>query len=78
MKHVRIGELFTDRELRAAAKLYAQCQPGEFNRRVVAEIVGPAMPRINKATGQENDARYFGYALEYALGLTGPDPLEEQ
>jgi hypothetical protein len=69
MQFRMIGEIFTMRELRAAGKLYAECKPGEFNRRVVAEIVTPALPRINKTTGQENDARYLGYALEYAFDI---------
>ena len=64
---VSLGELFTPAELRAATKLYCECKPGEFNKRVVEQIVEPALPRINKVTGQENDARYWGYALEYAL-----------
>ena len=66
-KSISIGQLFTASELDAAAKLYDECRPGEFNKRVVAQIVEPALPRINEVTGQENDARYWGYALEYAL-----------
>jgi hypothetical protein len=62
-----IGDVFTKTEIKKAQKLFAKCKPGEFNKRVVAEIVEPAMPRINKATGQENDARYFGYLLEHLL-----------
>jgi hypothetical protein len=62
-----IGDVFTKAEIKKAQKLFAKCKPGEFNKRVVAEIVEPAMPRINKATGQENDARYFGYLLEHLL-----------
>lgn len=64
---MRIDQIFTASEIKAAIKLYAECKPGEFNKRAVDEIVTPAMPRINKATGQENDPRYLGYALEYAL-----------
>jgi hypothetical protein len=66
-KQISIGELFTAAELKAATKLYGECKPGEFNKRVVKQIVEPALPRINKVTGQENDARYWGYALEFAL-----------
>jgi hypothetical protein len=66
-KTIAIGELFTEAELKAATKLYGKCKPGEFNKRVVEQIVKPALPRINKVTGQENDAQYWGYALEFAL-----------
>ena len=62
-----IGELFTEREINAAVKLYNECKPGEFNKRVVEKIVEPAMARINKVTGQENDPRYFGYLLEFVI-----------
>lgn len=64
---IKIGELFTEEELKAALKLYRKYQHGEFHERIVKEIVEPALPRINQVTGQENDARYWGYALEYAL-----------
>lgn len=67
MKQVTIAELFTDNEIKAAVKLHAECKPGEFNRRVVEQLVRPIMPRINKATGQENDERYIGYMLEFAI-----------
>lgn len=66
-KTITVGELFTATELKAATKLYGKCKPGEFNTRVVEQIVKPALPRINKVTGQANDARYWGYALEFAL-----------
>ena len=65
MKQAAIRALFTRAEIRAAAKLLAQCQPGEFSRRVVEEIVQPAMPRISKMT--DHDARYLGYVLEIWL-----------
>lgn len=67
MKTITISDVFTDAEIKKAQKLFAKCKPGEFNKLVVEQIVQPAMPRINKATGQENDARYFGYMLEHVL-----------
>jgi hypothetical protein len=67
MTQISISQLFTDVEIKAAVKLYAECSPGTFNKRVVEQIVRPAMDRINKATGQENDERYIGYMLEFAI-----------
>jgi hypothetical protein len=67
MKQLNLGDLFTKDEIEAASKLFFECKPGEFNRRVVEQIVQPAMLRINAATGQENDARYMGYLLEYVF-----------
>ncbi|MCK1671080.1 hypothetical protein [Bradyrhizobium sp. 150] len=67
MKTITISDVFTDAEIKKAQKLFAKCKPGQFNKLVVEQIVQPAMPRINKATGQENDARYFGYLLEHAI-----------
>jgi hypothetical protein len=66
-KLIAIGEVFTEAELKAATKLFGECKPGEFNKRVIEQIVEPALPRINEVTGQANDARYWGYALEFAL-----------
>lgn len=64
---VTLQDLFTSDEIERAKKLYREASPGTFNRLVVKEIVEPAMDRINKVTGQENDARYIGYALENVL-----------
>lgn len=36
---------------------------GEIRRR----IIEPNMERINKALGQENDATYLAYAIQFAL-----------
>ncbi|MGY3581783.1 hypothetical protein [Bradyrhizobium sp. USDA 4350] len=66
-KTVSLTDLFTAEELDAAVELYDSCSPGTFNAAVVQKIVQPALPRINQVTGQENDAKYWGYALEHAI-----------
>jgi hypothetical protein len=68
-KTISIGELFTVAEIALAAELYKNfrgtgCFAAECERCVVA----PALSRINATTGQQNDARYWAYALEFALG----------
>jgi hypothetical protein len=69
MKTRTLDQLFTAAELNKAIELYEQCRKtGErFNKRCAAEIVEPALARINKTTGQENDASYLAYGIEYAL-----------
>ena len=72
---ISLAELFTEAELQAAVELYENSSPGTFNKAVVEKIVEPALPRINKVTGQENDARYWGYALEHAISSSrAPKP----
>lgn len=66
MKQFSLGDIFTAEELDRARSLFEEDERG-FVARAVVEIVRPAMPRINAATGQENDERYIGYALQHAL-----------
>lgn len=70
-KHFELGDLFTEAEIEAARTLYLQLPTEQFNRRVVEEVVQAAMPRIDRVTGQQNDARYMGYALANAFMSTG-------
>jgi hypothetical protein len=65
MKKIALGKLFTEQELAKAAALWAKTRMSPlFHSRVRDEVVIPAMPRINKVTGQENDADYMAYMLE--------------
>lgn len=61
MKQVRIGDIFTDADIKRAYAL--DLDPGAIER----VIVRPLMDKINEVTGQENHARYWAYALIYAL-----------
>lgn len=71
MKMVNIGELLTDKELAKAREIYRTTKLGERHKALVAQVVEPAMKHINEVTGQENDAGYIAYALEYAIASTG-------
>jgi len=62
---------FTKQELMTAAGICRSCAPRERNRMLVDKVVRPAMPRINKATGQENDERHLGYLLEHLIWGAG-------
>lgn len=62
MNRQAIEVLFSEEEL-AQAKAICEEIPLP-NKKLTEAIVGPAMPRINNLTGQENNDRYFAYALE--------------
>lgn len=74
-RNVTLGQLFTDEELQRAFKICAETVTHQRNKKLVAEIVEPAIDRINKATGQENDPRYFGYMMEAAYNTLTLRPL---
>jgi hypothetical protein len=68
-KKFRVGDLFTADEIARAKALYdATIGTGTFARKCARDIVRPALPRIEKITGQENNELYLAYALELALG----------
>lgn len=69
MKTIELGKLFTVDELKRAASIFAT--ETWAHQRIVDEIVTPKMAHINAVTGQENDAGYIAYALEYALRKGG-------
>jgi len=68
---IMLASIFSREEIDELEKLWIHCNArGEylqFHARCKAQIVEPAMERINKITGQENDASYIAYALEFAL-----------
>lgn len=57
--------LFSEIERAAARKIMDDERLGSAHERLLKEIVEPAMPRINQATGQENSPKYMAYCLEY-------------
>jgi hypothetical protein len=66
MKQHTLGELFTQGEIDTAAELYDMYQnTGRLNGALCEQVIRSALPRINRVTGQQNDARYLGYALEH-------------
>lgn len=63
---MKLGDIFTVEEFGRAVKI-ARDKPNNLHHRLRDEIVLPALPRINAATGQENNADYFAYLLEYVV-----------
>lgn len=64
---VPITSFLTMQEIERAVLLYQSAVPGTFAARCRDEIIAPILPRINEALGQENDALYLAYAVEYVL-----------
>lgn len=86
-KNVKLGELFTDEELKLARRIVAEHErtmsmvfeddrppkkaiPIPAAQEIADRVTRPAIDRINKVTGQENDPMYWAYALEYAITST--------
>jgi hypothetical protein len=65
---ITIDQFLTDAEIASAQKLYRTARPGTFAQRCAAEIITPQIERINQALGQENDALYLAYCVEYVIG----------
>lgn len=60
MKQATLKDFLTDREIRRAMEL-------QNARAICQEIIKPAIARINRALGQENDPMYIAYVVEYAF-----------
>ena len=67
MKSITIADFLTEAEISQAVRMWTE-DPRTFHKRVLTEILEPNMARINKALGQENDASYLAYMLEYVIG----------
>lgn len=59
-KEISIGEVFDEKLIEEAL----QCKT---HNELLEKIVKPNMDMINAKTGQENDPKYWAYALEYAI-----------
>lgn len=66
-----IGQIFSAAQINKAQQMYAKDKTN-FASRFASEVAKPGLQEINKRTGQENDPRYLGYLMEYALGRTSP------
>lgn len=77
-KMIVLTDLFTEKEIDDSfkiiadhwtvlpAELYGRDQVPALTDTLVEKIVDPVLPRINEKTGQQNDARYLAYVLQYA------------
>jgi len=71
MKSVAIQDFLTQGEIERAIDLYAKCAADDnsapFSILCEREIIEPAIDRINKTLGQENDPKYLAYCVEYTM-----------
>jgi hypothetical protein len=68
LKQISLGEMLTPEQLEAALTLWNELKgTGRFAAEAARIIIEPNLPAINQKLGQENDARYLAYALEYAF-----------
>lgn len=65
-KMVRIADYLTDAQIKLAVKFWVEDRR-TFVDRVTKEIIEPNLPEINRKLGQENNARFLAYAVEYVL-----------
>lgn len=61
------SDFLTATEIQKARKIYREAETGTFASRCAKEIIEPVLERINKAFGQENDARYLAYLVEHSF-----------
>jgi hypothetical protein len=66
-KMVTLPEFLTTAEIERAVKLYREAGIGKFAARCEAEIIAPILPRIQETLGQEMNARYVAYMVEYVM-----------
>jgi hypothetical protein len=62
-KTVALTDFLDAKQIKAAEALYKD--PYTFHKNVVEQILVPNMAEINRKLGQENDAGYLAYAMEF-------------
>lgn len=69
MPKVMSNALFTAEEMEHARRIRDEGYNGlMLHRRLVADVIEPARPRIDALTGQENNSQYLGYLLIHLMG----------
>jgi hypothetical protein len=67
MRTITLKDILHDREIKQAIALYKRVQPHKLNAALVDKLIAPNLDRINRDLGQDNDARYLAYCVEYCL-----------
>ncbi len=63
---ITLRDFLTPAQIRAALMIW-NTDRHSFHRRVLDEVVLPAMPEINRKLNQENVPAYIAYLIEYVL-----------
>jgi hypothetical protein len=66
-KQMSIDQFLTRAEIEQAWEMYRTNTSSSFASRVATYIITPNMERINAALGQENNAMYLAYCVEYTF-----------
>jgi hypothetical protein len=69
MKHVTIGAMLTDEQVKQAIAVFTEHRgdSGGCVAKIREAIIAPNLEAINGKLGQENDASYLAYAVYYAM-----------
>ena len=68
MKYVAIADFLTDAEIDKALVIIAEARGDcSLHAKLRDAVIAPNMARIDAALGQENDADYLAYAVEFVL-----------
>lgn len=58
---ITLGDFLTDAQIQKAVDLYPD------TKAIREQVIEPNMATINRKLGQENDAAYLSYAVQYAI-----------
>jgi hypothetical protein len=61
-----LADFLTKQQIKAVVEIW-RTDNSNFHRRVLEEIVRPAMPDINRKLGQKNVPQFIAYAIEYVM-----------
>jgi hypothetical protein len=73
MKNVTLGDIVNQDETRRATAIFQ-----EAVTRIAAEVITPALPRINAWTGQANDPRFLAYMVMIAIATTAGEKVADE
>lgn len=66
-RDVAITDFLTPEQITKAWKMYENGPAHTFVKRCAEEIIEPNLPEINEKLGQENNALYLAYAVQYVF-----------
>lgn len=64
-RSVAITDFLTPEQISEAWKLFESAEAHTFVKRCSEEFITPLLPEINKRLGQENNALYLSYVVQY-------------
>lgn len=68
-RKITLPDFLDEQQLKQAETICREEQAP--NRRLVNELIAPNLETINQKLGQENDARYLAYVIEFVMRQVG-------